>query len=75
MVKQETINGGASQDYLFDILRRTLRNITEDEIDVFLYYDTETALQFVDDLIDKKIKQGQVFSKNNKIDNEVRNFA
>ena len=75
MVKQETINEGASQDYLFDILRRTLRNITEDEIDVFLYYDTETALQFVDDLIDKKIKQGQVFSKNNKIDNEVRNFA
>jgi hypothetical protein len=56
MVKQETINEGASQDYLFDILRRTLRNITEDEIDVFLYYDTETALQFVDDLIDKKIK-------------------
>jgi len=40
MVRQDSGN----QDFLFELLRRTLRNISDDQIDMFLYYDTESAL-------------------------------
>ena len=37
MVRQDNSN----QEFLFELLRRTLRNISDDQIDMFLYYDTE----------------------------------
>jgi hypothetical protein len=33
-----------NQDFHFELLRKTLKNVTDDEIDLFLYYDTESAL-------------------------------
>jgi hypothetical protein len=36
-------------------MRKTLKNISEDDIEVFLYYDTEAALSIVTDLIDKNL--------------------
>jgi len=71
MVRQDSGN----QDFLFELLRRTLRNISDDQIDMFLYYDTESALQIVHDLIDRRKMQGQVAQKLNRIDNEVKNLA
>ena len=68
MVRQDS-----SEDFYFELMRRTLKNITDDDIDVFLYYDTESALSIVSDLIDKQ--QISAKTKPNKIDNESKNFA
>jgi len=48
MVRQDSV-----QDFYFELMRKTLKNITDDEIDLLLYYDTENALSIVQDLIDK----------------------
>ena len=63
-----------NQDFHFELLRKTLKNVTEDEIDLFLYYDTESALQIVNDFIEKRQGQ-QITTKLNKIDHEVKNLA
>jgi len=47
MVRQDTL-----QDQHFEIMRKTLKNIHDDEIDLFLYYDTEAAISIVHDLIE-----------------------
>lgn len=47
MVRQDN-----NQDFHFQLLRKTLKNITDDEIDLFLYYDTDSALSIVADLIE-----------------------
>jgi hypothetical protein len=49
MVRQDN-----SQDFYFELLRKTLKNISDDEIDLFLYYGTEAAISIVSDLIDKQ---------------------
>jgi len=49
MVRQDN-----SQDFYFELLRKTLRNISDDDIDLFLYYGTEAAISIVADLIDKQ---------------------
>mmetsp|Transcript_41325 Transcript_41325/g.62958 ORF Transcript_41325/g.62958 Transcript_41325/m.62958 type:complete len:92 (+) Transcript_41325:1642-1917(+) len=67
MVRQEF----TSSDYHFDLLRRTLKHISDDEIDKFLYYDTDAALQIVSDLVDKRAVGQSV----NKIDNELRSLG
>jgi hypothetical protein len=70
MVRQDN-----SQDFYFELLRKTLRNISDDEIDLFLYYGTEAAISIVADLIDKQNLQSQQVQKLNKIDKEVKNLA
>jgi hypothetical protein len=60
------------QDHHFELMRSTLKNISDDDIDLFLYYDTEAAISIVTDLIDK---QQAGIQKRNKIDNEVKNLA
>lgn len=45
MVRQDT-----HSDKYFELMRKTLKNITDDEIDLFLYYDTESAISIVKDL-------------------------
>lgn len=67
------VKQGSLQDqYVFELMRRTLKNISEDEIDLFLYYDTEAAISIVQDLIEK---QQVGISQLSKIDNEVKNLA
>ena len=44
-----------TSDYHFDLLRRTLKQVSEDDIETFLYYDTMAALQIVSDLVDKRM--------------------
>ena len=54
MVRQDS-----NQEFHFELLRKTLKNITDDDLDLFLYYDTESALSIVTDLIDKQQMQSQ----------------
>ena len=42
MVRQDSV-----QDFYFELMRKTLKNISDDEIDMFLYYDTESAMSIV----------------------------
>jgi hypothetical protein len=49
MVRQDSV-----QDFYFELMRKTLKNVTDDEIDLLLYYDTENALSIVQDLIEKQ---------------------
>jgi hypothetical protein len=60
-----------NQDFHFELLRRTLKNVSEDQIDLFLYYDTEAALQIVSDFLENR----SVGQRLNKMDNEVKNLA
>ena len=61
---------------MLEIMRRTLKNVTDDDIDMLLYYDTESALQIVNDLIDRPQQQGEVVTtRMNKIDKEVHALA
>ena len=69
MVRQDSL-----EDFYFELMRKTLKNISEDEIEVFLFYDTEAALSIVTDLIDKNT-QVQAQQKVNKIDKEIKNLA
>lgn len=48
IIKQDNM-----QDFYFELMRKTLKNITDDEIEMLLFYDTEAALSIVSDLIDK----------------------
>jgi hypothetical protein len=50
-------------------MRKTLKNISDDEIELFLYYDTEAALENVNDLIEKPNQ------KLNRMDLEKKNLA
>ena len=60
----------SNQEFHFELLRRTLKNISDDEIELFLYYDTEAALENVNDLIEKQPTQ-----KLNRMDLEKKNLA
>ena len=40
MVRDDT----GDQKFLLDLMKRTLKNISNDQIDMFIYYDTESAL-------------------------------
>ena len=31
-------------EHMLEIMRKTIKNVGDDEIDIFLYYDTDTAL-------------------------------
>lgn len=70
MVRQDN-----NQNFYFELLRKTLKNITDDEIDLFLYYDTDSALSIVTDLLDKQQVSTNQAQKLNPIDNEVKNLA
>lgn len=54
MVRQDNSN----QEFLFELLRRTHRNISDDQIDMFLYYDTDHAMQIANDLLEKRKLDG-----------------
>ena len=58
-----------SQEALLTVMRNAQKQISEDQIDVFLYYDTETALQIVHDVVD------EAGGKQNPIDREVKDLA
>ena len=49
--KQLARQGDASEQSL-DVLRRALKNISQDDVEVFLFYETEMSLQIVRDLIE-----------------------
>mmetsp|Transcript_3440 Transcript_3440/g.5844 ORF Transcript_3440/g.5844 Transcript_3440/m.5844 type:complete len:157 (-) Transcript_3440:12-482(-) len=70
MVRQDLVNS----DYHFDLLRKTLRNVSDEDLDTLVYYDTEQALQIVNDLVDNKQAVAHA-GKLNKIDNELRSLA
>lgn len=38
------------------IMRNTLKNIKDSDVEVFLYYNPEVAIQIVNDLIDEPIR-------------------
>ena len=52
MVRHES--NGEFQNFQIELMRKTLKNISDDDIDIFLYYDTEAALQIVNDLVDAR---------------------
>ena len=51
-----------------------MRNVSDDQIDMFLFYETDQAIQIVHDLIDQR-KTNIASSNFDKIDNEMRNMA
>ena len=67
--KQLAKQGDASEQSL-DTLRRALKSISQDDVEVFLFYETERSLQIVRDLIEP-----QGGSKIDGVDKETRNFA
>lgn len=46
-------NGAAAFEEEIEVLRKTLRNIKDTDIEVFLHYNTEVAVQIVNDLVDE----------------------
>lgn len=38
---------------MLEVMHKALKNLSEDQIDVFLYYDTDIALQIVRDFVDE----------------------
>ena len=58
-----------NQAPMLEVMRKTQKNLSEDQLDVFLYYDTETALQIVHDVVD------EAGGRQNPIDREVKDLG
>jgi hypothetical protein len=68
--------GKAGYEQELELLRRTLKNIRDEDIEVFLHYNTEVAVQIVNDLIDEPAHQSHRSSSlSTAIDKETRGLA
>jgi hypothetical protein len=57
-------------------MKRTLKNIRDQDIEVFIYHNPDVAVQIVNDLIDEpSLKVGNNGGMNNAIDKETKNLA
>ena len=69
-MKQEDIDDGELEENM-KIVHRTLKNIRDVDVELFLHFCHDNALQIVSDLLDD-VKPSQ---KMNAIDRETKNFA
>ena len=71
--KQLAKHSAGADEHSLDLLRRAFKHITKDEIEVFLFYETDLAVQIVTDLLDTNpTKKPQ---RLNPIDRELKNLA
>lgn len=45
--------GDGATEQSVDLMRRAMRNVSSDDISEFLFYETDVAVQIVNDLIDR----------------------
>ena len=57
LIQNDRVKGSNFEGEL-EILRRTCKNIRDEDIEVFLHYNTEVAIQFVNDLLDEPSANG-----------------
>ena len=62
-------------DECLNIMRNTQKNIKESDIELFLYYNPDVAIQIVNDLIDEPNQSLAGGSINNAIDRETKHLA
>jgi len=63
--------GAGADEQSLELLRNALNHVSADDIEEFLFYETEVAVQIVNDLVDSDVQR----SKLNKIDREMKNLA
>ena len=57
-------HGAGADEHSLDLLRRAFKHITKDDIEVFLFYETDLAVQIVTDLLETNPASKQNSARN-----------
>ena len=69
--KELAKKGDGADEQSLDLLRKALKHVSKDDLEVFLFYESELAVQIVTDLIDNN-QNAPSPTRLNAIDRELR---